>query len=77
MSAFWKDSIRGGLVRGLGPGEGSVRGFGQRRSVWEAASCSYHIIIWHQEGLCARKLCLSKNRMCLRLSFPEDSVQRL
>ena len=31
MSAFWKDSIWGGLVQRFGPGEGSVRGCGPRR----------------------------------------------
>ena len=78
MSAFSKDSIRGRFgpgIRsrgGISPGIRSEEGrFG------EATSCSYHIIIGYLEGLCARKLCSSKNRMCLRLSCPEDFVWAL
>ena len=64
MSGFWKDPIRerfGSEIRsqgGIGPGIRSEEG----RS-GEAASCSYHIIIWYLEGLCARKLFPSKNRL--------------
>ena len=65
MSAFWKDSIRRRFGPGIrSPGGDRSGGFGPRRvGRVEAASCSYHIIIWYLEGLCARKLCPSKNRM--------------
>ena len=42
----------------IGPGIRSEEG----RS-GEAASCSYHIIIWYLDGLYPRKLCPSKNRV--------------
>ena len=43
--------------KGVSPGIRSEEG----RS-GEVVSYSYHIIIWYIEGLCPRKLCLSKNR---------------
>ena len=45
------ESVRGGIGPGI---------LSEERRSGEVVSCSYHIIIWHLEGLCPRN-CPSKN----------------
>ena len=61
MSAFWKEFIRGGLIQGFGLGEGIGLGIrSEEGRSGEAASCSYHIIIWYLEGLLRGNYVLAK-----------------